>query len=69
METEPFTDVAPINRELSTRMSTSAVEYTVKFQRKKYYLGKIFENKTNSLLAKFNAAVCSTEQKLNALGS
>ena len=67
METEPFTDMAPFNREPSTQMSTSVLEYTVKFQREKYYLGKIFEMKIDSLLADSNAAVCSTQPKLNIL--
>jgi len=69
METGPFTDMAPFNREPSTQMSTSVLGYTAKFQREKYYLGKIFEMKIDSLLANTNAAVCSTLPKLNRLGS
>lgn len=69
METGPFTDMAPFNREPSTQMSTSVLGYTVKFQREKYYLRKVFEIKIDSLLANTNTAVCSTQPKLNRLES
>ena len=69
METGPFTDMAPFDREPSTQMSTSVLGYTVKFQGEKYYLGKIFKMKIDSLPANTNAAVCSAQPKLNRLES
>jgi hypothetical protein len=50
-------------------MSTSVLGYTVKFQSEKYYLGKIFEKKIDSMLASSNAAVYSAQPKLNILES